>query len=611
MQAQFDHVAEEKGLAFNITLTEGLPEQIITDRQRVRQIVKNLLSNAFKFTEQGSVSLHIYRPQQFLKPLSSGLEPAEAIAIRVSDTGVGMTPEQQQIVFEAFQQAEAGTSRKYGGTGLGLSISRELALNLGGGIELESELGQGSSFTLYLPEVYSEAEALEVRPIGAPKPVSPPAPPIPAPKPAPFAPAPEPAPSAPAPKPAPFAPAPEPVPDDRDTLTKDDKILLIIEDDPRFAKVVSDFAHRKGFKSLIALEGGAGLDLVDTYRPDAVVLDLNLPDMSGWEVLSVLKHNPDTQHIPVHIMSAEYETLQAYRRGAMGFLTKPVTAESLDESFQRIEGFISRQVRTLLLVEDEVKLRRSVKKLLGGSDVEISEVGTGQGALELLRSQTFDCVILDLSLPDMSGFEVLNRIHQDEAIAKCPLIVYTGQELSPEENAELMKYADSIIVKGVKSPERLLDETALFLHRVVSDLPKEKQQTIRQLHSREAALEGKKVLIVDDDMRNSFALSKLLGDKGLIVEIASDGQEALKVLATQPDIDLVLMDLMMPVMDGYETIRRIRVQRHFRDLPILALTAKAMKGDREECLEAGANDYLPKPIDPERLFSMLRVWLYQ
>jgi CheY-like chemotaxis protein len=333
--------------------------------------------------------------------------------------------------------------------------------------------------------------------------------------------------------------------------------------------------------------------------------------MSGWEVLTVLKNDPATRHIPIHIMSGDEEALDAYRRGAMGYLTKPVKQEGLNEAFENIEGLISREIKALLLVEDDKNARRTIKKLLDGSDVKISEAEQGEKALKLLRQQRFDCMILDLSLPDMSGFEVLNQMNSDEKINHCPVIVYTGRDLTPAENKELMQYADSVIVKGVKSPERLLDETALFLHRVVAEMPSDKRETIQQLYSKDTGLKDKKILIVDDDMRNSFALSKLLADRGIAPKIAHNGQKALDLLDQGLEVDLILMDIMMPVMDGYETIKEIRKQLKFRDLPILALTAKAMKGDREKCLTAGANDYLSKPIDVDRLFSMLHVWLYQ
>ncbi|MBN1218275.1 MAG: response regulator [Anaerolineae bacterium] len=592
---QFDHIAEEKGVALNISLADNLPEKINTDPQRVKQIVQNLLSNAFKFTSQGSVSLNIYCPDHKTDLSRCGLDPSQAIAISVVDTGIGIMPEQQKIIFEAFQQADGSTSRLYGGTGLGLAISRELAIKLGGQIDVESEPGRGSTFTLYLPIERQTDESEETtetpeQAVAKPKTKEPqqasslPDPPRPAPQPSP--------------------------PDDRDKLGDDDKILLIIEDDPKFAKIMADYAHDKAFKCLIAGDGTTGLELVNTYQPEAIILDLNLPDISGWEVLGTLKNDPPTRHIPVHIISVDEMVLDAYRKGAMGYLTKPTSRKDLDKAFQEIEHFISKEIKTLLLVEDDANSRRSIKKLLNGSDVKISEAEQGQQALDLLQTQHFDCMILDLNLPDMSGFEVLNKIKTNGFIAKCPVIVYTGRDLTPEENVELMKYADRVIVKGVMSPERLVDETALFLHRVVSEMPKDKQQTIKLLYNEDGLLKDKKVLIVDDDMRNSFALSKLLSDKGLIVKIAQNGQKALDLLAEE-SVNLVLMDIMMPVMDGYETIRRIRAQPQFKTLPILALTAKAMRGDREKCLAAGANDYLPKPVNVDRLFSMLRVWLYQ
>ena len=386
---------------------------------------------------------------------------------------------------------------------------------------------------------------------------------------------------------------------------------MIIEDDVQFSKVVCHHARSKEFKCLTAVDGEEGLQLVEKYHPDAIILDLNLPGMSGWQVLDVLKQNPDTRHIPVHILSASEESLDAYKMGAVGFLTKPVSAEGLEDVLRKLEGFVTRQIKSLLIVEDDDNLRSSVRQLLGGNDVQISEASSGNDALDLLRVHHFDCMILDLSLPDISGFELLSRLDKDESLSRCPVIIYTGKALTEEENTELMKYANSVIVKGVKSPERLLDETALFLHRVVSDMPEDKQRTIKRLHHPDTTLSGKHILVVDDDMRSAFALSKLLSEKGLKVSIARNGIKALETLDSSPGIDLVLMDIMMPEMDGYEAMRRIRAQMRFRMLPILALTAKAMKGDQEKCIAAGANDYLSKPVDVDRLFSMLRVWLYR
>ena len=468
-------------------------------------------------------------------------------------------------------------------------------MKLGGQIELASEVGKGSQFTLYLP--------LERRELPAERVVSNP-------------------PEQPRHRQTkPLATATQTIlqtsetspmaaslPDDRATVRAGDRVLLIIEDDPSFAEIVQDYGRHKNFKCLVAGDGQSGLKLAQRHKPDAIILDLNLPDISGWEVLDELKHNPDTLHIPVHIITGEEESLDAFKRGAMGFLTKPVGLKEMDGAFQSIEQFMARKIKSLLVVEDDDNLRKSVRKLLEGSDVTISEANSGQAALAQLGAQHFDCMILDLTLPDMSGFELLNRLDGAEHLPKCPVIVYTGKALSEEENQELMEYADSVIVKGAKSPERLLDEAALFLHRVVADMPEEKQRMIKKLLGNEGVLTGKAILIVDDDARNAFALSKLLADKGLKMHIAPNGEKALDTLDKTP-IDLVLMDIMLPGMDGYEITRRIRAQGRFRQLPILALTAKAMKGDREKCLEAGANDYLSKPVDAERLLSMLRVWL--
>ncbi len=590
MQVQFSHVAEEKGLEFEVSVAEDLPSQIESDFKRVAQIVKNLLSNAFKFTARGSVRLVIERAGVQDDLSRSALKPESTVAIRVSDSGIGMTPEQQKIVFEAFQQADGSTSRKYGGTGLGLTISREMSTRLGGFISLRSEYHKGTVFTLYLP--FQGTAVAPTAPVVAAEPVV---------------------------RPAPVeVVAPVPVEalsgsssDDRAMLQPGDRVLLVVEDDHRFARIVYDYAHRNRFKCLVAGNGEAGIMLAQKYLPQAIILDLNLPGISGWEVLDALKRTPQTRHIPVHIISVADETVRAYQRGAMGFISKPVSAEQLDHAFQRIETFIARKVKNLLLVEDDSQLRHSIRQLLAGADINFFEASRAQEALDLLRDQELDCMILDLNLPDMSGFELLNRLDSSSEVRRCPIIIYTGRELSQEENLELMRYADSVIIKGVKSPERLLDETALFLHRVVAELPQEHQQTIQQLRTQETVLADRHILVVDDDMRSAFALSRLLREKGLHVTIANSGAKALQLLDTTEGIDLVLMDIMMPEMDGYETMHHIRAQARFATLPVLALTAKAMKGDQEKCLAAGANDYLAKPVDLDRLFSLLRVWLYR
>jgi signal transduction histidine kinase/DNA-binding response OmpR family regulator/HAMP domain-containing protein len=582
MARDFGPMAAKKGLDFQTHLTGDLPAEIHTDRQRLVQIMRNLLSNAYKFTPQGCVTLTISRPEPGSArraggqggQVLDGLVPDRAVAFSVADTGIGIAPEHHQLVFEAFQQVDGSTSREYGGTGLGLSICRELAAFLGGEILLESAPGQGSTFTLIVPEVPPGAHPASAAASLAPR------------------------------------PAPRAVADDRDQVAEGDRVLLIIEDDATFARVLADIAHKKGFKTLYASNGEAGLGLARHYRPTAIVLDLKLPGISGWDVLAAIKDDPDTRHIPVHIISVEERTMDAYRRGAIGYLTKPVAPVDLDRAFGVIETFLERPVKTLLIVEDDATMRRTLVKLVGSDDIECVEAGTAQQALEVLQARPVDCMILDLRLPDMSGFELLDQLEMAKAVRKPPVIVYTGQELTREENDRLLRYVETVIVKGVRSEERLLDETALFLHRVVANLPNGQQQIIRHLHDRDTLFEGKKILLVDDDVRNAFALAKLLTERGLSVEIATDGQKALDMLAARPGVDLVLMDIMLPVMDGLEAIRRIRAQAGYERLPVLALTAKAMKGDREQCLAAGANDYLSKPVDMDRLFSLLRVWLY-
>jgi len=570
-------------------VAQRVPATIETDRQRVEQITRNLLSNAIKFTAQGYVRLEVECAGAEAGLSHAGLSPDDTVIIRVADSGIGIGPEERETVFEAFKQADGSTARKYGGTGLRLTISRELATRLGGWIELESEPGRGSVFTLYLP-----FRPHHPAPAAAPPPI-----PVSMALPVPSAP------------PAPASPRPTIVTDDRAELHEGDRLLLIVEDDPAFARLVYHRAHDRHFKCLVAGDGETGLELARTFHPDAIILDLKLPGVSGWDVLDRLKQGPDTRHIPVHIMSALDETFDAYKLGAIGFLTKPATPESLDGAFQQIEAFVARRIKSMLVVEDDTALRHSIRQLLGGSDVRIGEVDRGQAALEMLRTQRYDCLILDLNLPDMSGFALLSQMHADDTVNKCPVIVYTGRELTEEEDLELHRYADSVIVKGARSPERLLDETALFLHRVVADMPEEKRQAIKQLHDREVGLAGKQILVVDDDMRGAFALSRLLAEKGLKVTIARTGAKALEVLDSTREIDLILMDIMMPDMDGYETIRCMRARHPLHSLPILALTAKAMKGDQDRCIAAGANDYLSKPVDADRLFSMLRVWLYR
>ncbi|MBF0509569.1 MAG: response regulator [Deltaproteobacteria bacterium] len=602
LKSNFKHVFEEKGLIFNLNLDAGLPAAIKTDQQRLEQILKNLVANAVKFTHQGSVTVDFSLPRADADLSAIGLRTAEAVAISVTDTGVGIPQGKLFEVFQAFHQVDGGTSRKYGGTGLGLSISKELAKLLGGELQLHSRVGLGSTFTLFLPiEAGGCPDRQMVRPVGPG--VSPSEESARAALPGDV--------QASGSKVFPQRFEAEPVSDDRADISKDDRCILIIEDDPNFARILRDQCHEKGFKALVSATGEGGLRLAEKHIPEAVILDLSLPGINGWEVLDALKINSKIRHIPVHIISAAETSLDAFKRGAIGFLTKPVQQEQLEEAFGKIEEVLDKKIKDLLIVEDDETFRRAIVDLVGEEDVKITEAATGREALTALRKAGFDCMVLDLGLPDMTGFELLNQLEKERHISLPPVIVYTGKELSREDEAELRRFADSIIIKGVKSEERLLDETALFLHRMVKTMPEKKQKMIISLHDRENIFTAKNILVVDDDMRNVFALARVLKDKGMNVIKAEDGKKALSLLNEHPDVDLVLMDIMMPVLDGYETTKKIREQARFARLPIIALTAKAMKDDREKCIAAGASDYLSKPVDVDRLLSMMRVWLYK
>ncbi len=569
----FKHQAEQKGLTILCKLADGLPEFIRTDSQRLNQILKNLLSNAIKFTEKGTVTISIDPNTE------------TTLNISVTDTGIGISEDKQSAIFEAFQQAEGGTSRKYGGTGLGLSISRELAKLLEGEIKVKSNLDKGSTFSLIIPlEIHPVEESeteIQVKPIS-------------------------------------YTPRSEndinyvnhpTIEDDRDTIKEDDKVVLIIEDDRNFAAILLKQANKKGFKCLSASSGEDGLLLATKYKPQAIILDMGLPGIKGKQVLHELKANPSVRHIPVHIISANDRSLEPIREGAVEYLMKPISKDGLEEAFIRIENFVDRKIKNLLIIEDSENSRKAMKVLIGNGDVKCYEAATGKEALEMFEHNHIDCIILDIGLPDMTGFELIHKLGDVKAHNLPPIIVYTGKELTKEENNLLHKYAESIIIKGIKSEERLLDETALFLHRTINNLPKSKQIMIHNLHDKEAIFHSKKILLVDDDMRNVFALSKILQERGMEVIKSENGKNALSMLDVHPGIDLVLMDIMMPEMDGYEAMKRIRTQIKFRNLPIIALTAKAMKDDKQKCIDAGANDYITKPIDVERLLSLMRVWL--
>ncbi|MGA9528753.1 MAG: HAMP domain-containing protein [Terriglobales bacterium] len=586
----FRHEADNRKLTFEVHSDPQLSRSLVTDSKRLQQVLKNLLSNAFKFTEMGGVRLSVY-------PVASGwsidhpilASVSSVIAFEVADTGIGIPPEKQRIIFEAFQQADAGTSRKYGGTGLGLAISRELANLLGGEIQLSSAPGQGSTFTLYLPQTYAGPSTAGV----SDSRVSP-TPPVPltltmtdtvAPI--------------------------ERIPDDRENLQPEDSVLLIVEDDPHYARILCDLSHDKGFKVLVAARGAEALALAREFHPTAVSLDVFLPDMLGWTILNHLKQDPATRHIPVQMLTLDEDRHHGLTRGAFSFVTKPTSTEELEAALSRIKEYSAPRRKRLLVVEDNPAEQLSIRELLGYDDIDVAVVSTGEEALAAVNEQTFDCAVLDLRLPDMSGFELLERFRDNSELSDLPVVVFTGRELSPEEDAHLHTLARSVVVKGVESPERLLDETALFLHRVVVDLPAEKQRMLERLHSSDDALIGKKVLVVDDDVRNIFALSSVLERRGMTVMTAGTGRQAIELLESVPDVAIALMDIMMPEMDGYETMQVIRQKSSLRRLPIIALTAKAMKGDREKCLEAGASEYLAKPVNTEQLLSVLRTWLHR
>jgi HAMP domain-containing protein/CheY-like chemotaxis protein/nitrogen-specific signal transduction histidine kinase len=586
----FRHEAESRNLGFEIETDPNLTRSLVTDSKRLQQVLKNLLSNAFKFTEHGSVRLRVFSAESGWSedhPVLGKL--AAVVAFEVSDTGIGIPVEKQRLIFEAFQQADASTSRKYGGTGLGLAISRELAGLLGGEIQLRSATGKGSTFTLYLPQTYvgpstavatADAKAFAISMSQRPSALGT------------------------------SDRSTEQIPDDRDNLETDDAILLIVEDDPHYARLLRDLSRDKGFKVLVATRGTQALELAREFHPTAVSLDVFLPDMLGWTVLNHFKQDPAMRHVPVQMLTMDEDRQHGLASGAFAYVNKPTSPDELETAFSRIKEYTARRKR-LLVVEDDPREQLSIRELLGDEDIDVQIAATGSEALEAVTRDAFDCVVLDLRLPDMSGFEILERFRENPSLSDVPVVVFTGKDLSPEEDARLHMLARSVVVKGVESPERLLDETALFLHRVVTDLPPEKQKMLERLHHSDDALVGKKVLVVDDDVRNIFALSSVLERRGMFVLTAGTGREAIATLESTPDVAIVLMDIMMPEMDGYETMQVIRQNPSFRRLPIVALTAKAMKGDREKCMEAGASEYLAKPVNTEQLLSALRMWFHR
>lgn len=584
LQKAFSPIAKEKNLKLTFDATE-VPASFYSDKLRVEQILKNLLSNAIKFTSAGEVSVRIYRAD------------GDHLSISVKDTGIGISPEQQEVIFEAFRQADGTTNRKFGGTGLGLSISRNLAYLLGGSIKVESVIGHGSNFILTLPEKYQATDDVNLLPTtplvaktqthGAK---------------------------------ADFKMTALPssteaevhelfFQDDRSAYSPQDRTVMVVEDDKKFAGILYDLAHELGYKCIVTNSAEEALRLTAKYHPTAILLDITLADRSGLYVLDQLKQHATTRHIPVHVISGSDFSRQALHMGAIGYILKPVKRSELVEAFQKIEEKIRQDIRKILIVEDNEVQREAIRRLIEDKNIETVAVGTGEKAIATLSQDSFDCMIVDLNLPDMTGFDLLEKMNSDDNQSYPPTIVYTGRELTRDEESQLQLYSHSVIIKGAKSPERLLDEVTLFLHRVESDLDVKKQGILQDLRNRDKVFEKRTVMVVDDDMRNIFALTAALEQKGARIVIAKNGQESLDKLAIEKNIDIVLMDIMMPVMDGYEAMRRIRSKPEFKNLPIIALTAKAMKDDQQRCLDAGADDYLSKPVDLEKLLSLTRIWL--
>ena len=574
----FEPLAEKKGLSFQVRVAADAPAALVTDSQRLTQVLRNLLSNAFKFTAKGEVALEV-----------SGAGARVRFAVR--DSGIGIPPEQQEVIFEAFRQADGSTSREYGGTGLGLSISRQLARLLGGEIRVDSAVGLGSTFTLEVAAMLDDSA-------GPARPAAPAEPARPSPATATVT-----ATAAAAPRPAPNA-----VDDDRGARGRE-RLILVIEDDLRFAAILVELAHELNFDCIHTVTGDEGYQFAREHRPSAILLDVGLPDQSGLGVLERLKRDPETRHIPIHMLSVDDHTHTSLEMGAVGFALKPVAREGLVTAIQRLEQQLKKEARRILVVEDNEPLRENLALLLGGGGIEITTVGTVAEALSQVSQLTFDCMVMDLMLPDASGYQLLEQMAAGSKYSFPPVIVYTGRALSPQDEQRLRRYSQSIIIKGARSPERLLDEVTLFLHRVEATMPPDQRALLMQARQRDAAFEGRRILIAEDDVRNIFALTSILEPLGAELVVTRNGREAVDALAARGDIDLVLMDLMMPEMDGLAATRAIRkLPRHTR-LPIIALTAKAMRDDRQHCLDAGANDYIAKPIDVDKLVSLCRVWM--
>jgi signal transduction histidine kinase/DNA-binding response OmpR family regulator len=602
---KFCHVAENKELIFHIGIGENVPQVLSTDEQRLKQIINNLLSNAFKFTSEGKILLMVKRATELSQEVEMmHLESDKTIAISVADTGIGIPKDKRQVIFEAFQQVDGTTSRKYGGTGLGLPISRQLARLLGGELTLETEEGKGSIFTLYLPiqepkqeqnHEPADSNKLASQDIfgtqnnqGREIPVISTIESVPA-----------------------EIQKRVPLADDRDNLQPTDRTILIVEDDRKFSGILMDLTHEKGLKYLIAEDGKTALELTEKYHPNAILLDVGLPQLDGWTVMERLKENPETRHIPVHFLSAADEDMDAKKMGAIGYLHKPVSMERLSDAFKKIEEFISSTTKYLLVVSDHKARKTKIMALTENADVQTTVAETVNSALQNLKSSSFDCIILDVDIEEGTGCKLLEQMQKAPNLYQIPVIIYADRDLTQKEEAILRRCAKNIPIKTVRSPERLVDEAALFLHQMEAKLPENKRNMIRMVHDKEAIFKNKRVLIADDDIRNVFALATVLEDKDMEIVAAKDGKKCLTLLDKHDDISLVLMDIMMPEMDGYEAMQAIRKHPKYHNIPILALTAKAMKGDKAKCIDAGANDYLSKPVDTDKLISLMRVWLYR
>ncbi len=562
---------ENKGLTYTIEIDSECPQTIYSDSLRLEQIIKNFLSNAVKFTEKGEIKLSFKKSKD------------NFVAITVQDTGIGIPNDKKQLIFEAFQQVDSSITRRFGGTGLGLSISRSLAIKLGGEIIIDSQETKGSTFTLLLPVKIENTKDSSVS-VKEPDLNT-------------FY--------------KPSANSIIDISDDRNQVNAGDKVILVFEADRKLAESISDHCHSLGYKCVISCSGENGLEDAIKFNPNSIIVDTDLPDQNGLIVLDRLKNNPKTRHIPTYVVSDQEKRFESMKLGAVGMLDKNQGLASIPEIIKKLEKIYQQGSQKVLLVEDNKVERDSIKKLINDRSIEVETAETAADAYELLKHGNYDCVILDLKLPDMTGFEFLDILRSDTEISLPPIIVYTGKDLNHEEQRRLEENSSSIVIKGVKSPERLLNEVTLFLHKMESEMSEDKQKILKYARHREQVYEGKKVLIVDDDIRNVYSLKQILQDRNMELFMASTGKEAIEKLAEHPEIDIVLMDIMMPIMNGYEAMESIRKTKNRKELPILALTAKAMAGDRDKCLSSGANDYIPKPIDPDRLLSLLRVWLSQ